>query len=112
MKLSSRQWSVFTKILFFIRFCITLFALCVSVEAQQPKVAKIGLLRGSFREREENIEMLRRERISTFGYVDGKNIAFEFRAGTINLTVSPRWLTGDARIELNSPSTQSSVASD
>ena len=54
-------------------------AVAVIAEAQQPKVAKIGLLRGSFREREENIEMLRRE-LSKFGYVDGKNIAFEFRA--------------------------------
>jgi len=32
-------------------------AVAVIAEAQQPKVAKIGLLRGSFREREENIEM-------------------------------------------------------
>jgi putative ABC transport system substrate-binding protein len=56
-----------------------LFALCVSAEAQQPKMAKIGLLRGSFREREENIQMLQRE-LRALGYVEGKNIAIEFRA--------------------------------
>src|SRR5262245_13355176 len=56
---------------------VVAFALCgARAEAQQPKV---GLLRGSFREREENIQMLQRE-LRALGYVDGKNIAIEFRA--------------------------------
>ena len=65
--------------IFVLTLCAMLFALCVSVEAQQPKMARIGLLRGSSFEREANIEMLRRE-LSTLGYVDGRNIAIEFRA--------------------------------
>jgi len=74
-------------------FSALLFALCGSVDAQQPKLAKIGLLRASSVERDAYIEMLRRE-LSALGYVDGKNIAFEFRAAeSINLTVSLRWLT-------------------
>src|SRR5262249_53560911 len=56
-----------------------LFALCVSVEAQQPKLAKIGLLRASSAEREFINTMLQRE-LSALGYLDGKDIAIEFRA--------------------------------
>ena len=79
MKVVSSRWSGISKSVCVLAVCAVLCAPCTTIQAQQPKVAKIGLLRGSFREREENIEMLRRE-LSTFGYVDGKNIAFEFRA--------------------------------
>src|SRR5262245_47089952 len=51
----------------------------VETRAQQPKVAKIGLLRASSDEREFINKMLQRE-LSALGYVDGKNIAIEFRA--------------------------------
>ena len=57
-----------------------LFALCLPVEAQQPaKVAKIGLLRGSFVEQDTATEILRRE-LRALGYVEGKNIAIEYRS--------------------------------
>ena len=65
--------------IFVFALCAMLFAFCASVQAQQPKVAKIGVLRGALVEREAFIERLRRE-LSVFGYVEGKNIAFEYRA--------------------------------
>ena len=79
MKVVRSQWSGARKSLIRFTLCTLLLVLCVSVEAQQPKMARIGLLRASSFEREANIEMLRRE-LSALGYIDGKNIAIEFRA--------------------------------
>jgi putative tryptophan/tyrosine transport system substrate-binding protein len=54
--------------------------LCSSAQAQQQtKIAKIGLLRGSFVERDIATEILRRE-LRALGYVEGKNIAIEYRS--------------------------------
>jgi putative ABC transport system substrate-binding protein len=57
-----------------------LFALCVSVEAQQAKkVPRIGFLGGSSASGySTNIEALR-QGLHELGYVEGKNIAFEYR---------------------------------
>jgi putative tryptophan/tyrosine transport system substrate-binding protein len=52
-------------------------------EAQQPakvaKIAKIGFLRGSFFEQDTATEILRGE-LRALGYVEGKNIAIEYRS--------------------------------
>jgi putative ABC transport system substrate-binding protein len=57
-----------------------LFAVCASVEAQQPaKVAKIGwLLFSSASGQSPGTDVLRRE-LRALGYIEGKNIAFEYR---------------------------------
>ena len=60
--------------------CTLLFALCVSAEAQQPKkVPRIGYLspldRATESARAEGIRLALRER----GYIEGQNIAIEYR---------------------------------
>jgi len=57
--------------------CALLFALCLSAEAQQPKMPKIGWLgtRSTSAGGQEAIRRMLRE----LGYVEGKNITFEYR---------------------------------
>jgi putative tryptophan/tyrosine transport system substrate-binding protein len=56
-----------------------LFALCVSAEAQQQaKVFKIGWLTAGPRTAISSIEFVKQE-LRTLGYVEGTNIAFEYR---------------------------------
>ena len=57
--------------------CALLFALCLSAEAQQPKkVPRIGYLVGiELRSRSEGIRLALRE----LGYIEGQNIASEYR---------------------------------
>ena len=60
--------------------CALLFALCFPADAQQPvRVAKIGWLgaRPAATAAEQR-ELLLRE-LRALGYVEGKNIAFEYR---------------------------------
>jgi putative tryptophan/tyrosine transport system substrate-binding protein len=59
--------------------CALLLALCVPVEAQQPaKVAKIGWLGFRSAVQAPGNELFRRE-FFKLGYVEGKNITFEYR---------------------------------
>jgi ABC-type uncharacterized transport system substrate-binding protein len=60
--------------------CAMLFALCVSAQAQQPtKFPRIGILDSGTRSASSGrIEAFRR-RLLELGYVEGRNIAFEFR---------------------------------
>jgi ABC-type uncharacterized transport system substrate-binding protein len=70
-------------------FCAVLFALCLPIEAQQPtNMPKIGWLSavpGSTAGQEEIIRNLRE-----LGYVNGKNIGFEFRYAANRLDRLPR----------------------
>jgi ABC-type uncharacterized transport system substrate-binding protein len=61
-------------------FCVTLFALCFPSQAQQQaKVAKIGWLGVRSASRQApGAEVFRRE-FRALGYIEGKNIAFEYR---------------------------------
>jgi putative ABC transport system substrate-binding protein len=56
-----------------------LFALCIRAEAQQPKVARIGFLGNSTPELEANLIEPFREGLRELGYVEGKNLAIEWR---------------------------------
>src|SRR5688572_3027042 len=62
-------------------FCSMLFALCFSAEAQQPKIFRIGYLSAvnpaSETDRSEAIRLALRE----LGYIEGRNIAIEYRYG-------------------------------
>src|ERR1700757_4999271 len=60
--------------------CPMLFALCTSVEAQQPKkVPRIGYLTpGSPSSAKENVEGFRKG-LRELGYVEGKTIVIEYR---------------------------------
>jgi len=66
------------KVFGFIIFAM-LSALCVSAEAQQPKKFRIGILMsGSLAPRQAVLDALRQS-LRDLGYVEGKNIAFEYR---------------------------------
>jgi len=63
-----------------ILFAVVLFAVAVIAEAQQQaKVPKIGYLSPAPATSSARFELLRRE-FRKLGYVEGKNIAFEFRS--------------------------------
>ena len=62
-----------------ILFVVILLAIGVIAEAQQPKkVPRIGFLSGGFPGSTLGIPSVQRE-LATLGYVEGKNIAFEYR---------------------------------
>ena len=55
------------------------FALCLSAEAQQTgRMYRVGYLSGSFPTSDLGINSVRRE-LQNLGYVEGKNISFEYR---------------------------------
>jgi putative tryptophan/tyrosine transport system substrate-binding protein len=71
-----------------ILLCAMLFALCSSAEAQQSKVSKIGWLgigSASSVARYEEFQRVLRE----LGYVEGKNITFEYRSADNRLDRLP-----------------------
>ena len=67
---------------FIVFFCALLLALCVSAEAQQgAKVAKIGWLGvNTVRERVGSNSDAIRRMLRDLGYIDGKNLVFEYRS--------------------------------
>ena len=71
MQVVSRQWSVVS-----VALSAMLFALCMSAEAQQPaKIARVGVLTPTFA---VGLEPLR-QGFRDLGYVEGKNLAIEYR---------------------------------
>jgi putative ABC transport system substrate-binding protein len=58
--------------------CAVLIALCVPAEAQQTRIYRLGFLSGGFGGSNRTIRSIGRE-LRNFGYVEGKNIAFEYR---------------------------------
>src|SRR5262245_45065252 len=78
--------------------CTTLFALCVNAEAQQQtKVAKVGWLsvRGSMNTGQEIIVRM----LHDLGYVEGKNITYEYRFADNKLEQIP--ILADELVRLN-----------
>jgi putative tryptophan/tyrosine transport system substrate-binding protein len=60
--------------------CAMLFALCVSAEAQQPKkVPRIGYLSAADPARESARSEAIRRALRELGYIEGQNIAIEYR---------------------------------
>ena len=81
MNVVRSQWSGVSKSVFCFAFGAMLFALCFSVEAQQPsKIPRIGYVRvvgePSIPGRNVNAFL---QGLKDFGYVEGKNILIEFR---------------------------------
>ena len=76
----SCQWSVVSRSVFCVALCAMLFALCSSAQAQEArKVTRIGYLSTTDVARDsariETIRLALRE----LGYIEGQNIAFEYR---------------------------------
>jgi putative ABC transport system substrate-binding protein len=70
-------------------WCAMLFALCVSARAQQPpKVPRIGWLGVRNASSDRGLEQLRKE-FRALGYVEGKNLAFEYRSADDKLNRLP-----------------------
>ena len=73
MKVISSQWSTVSLLL-----RAMLFAFCSSAEAQQPKLPRIGWLAVRPASAAFAIESFQRE-FRKLGYIDGRNIAFDYR---------------------------------
>ena len=62
--------------------CALLFALCGSVDAQQPgKIFRIGFLDGSTASGIAVLLEAFRQELSKLGWIEGKNITIEYRFG-------------------------------
>jgi putative ABC transport system substrate-binding protein len=80
MKVVSSQWSVVSKNVFCLALCTMLFALSSSLEAQQPKkVPRIGYLSSADPTRESSRADAIRQALRELGYIEGQNIAIEYR---------------------------------
>ena len=82
MKVVTGQWSGASKSVFNVAFCTVLFALCVSVQAQQTrKVPRIGYVRFDVERTSSgtNVEAFR-DGLRDLGYVEGTNIVIEYRS--------------------------------
>ncbi|HEY7317546.1 MAG TPA: ABC transporter substrate-binding protein [Candidatus Binatia bacterium] len=83
---------------FYFAFCALLFTVCVSAEAQQQvKVAKIGWL-GARSASAPAVELFRRE-LHALGYVEGKNLALEYRYAEGKLDRLPVEVSSAERFE-------------
>jgi putative tryptophan/tyrosine transport system substrate-binding protein len=80
MKVVSSQGSVVSKNFFCFALCALLLALCSHAEAQQQaKIPKVGWLALRPSSSVSGIELFRRE-FGKLGYIEGKNIAIEYRS--------------------------------
>jgi len=78
MNVVSSQWSVVSKRIFSFTLCAMLFAVCFSVQAQQPaKIPKIGFLSSGPATRPWRVSFQRE--FEKLGYVDGENVIFIHR---------------------------------
>jgi putative tryptophan/tyrosine transport system substrate-binding protein len=88
-----------------------LYALCPSAEAQQPKkVPRIGILAPGTRSSSGEMIDLFRQRLHDLGYVEGKNIVFEYRWGEGNMDRFPILAAELARLKVDVIVTQSTPA--
>jgi putative tryptophan/tyrosine transport system substrate-binding protein len=101
------------KIITVLTLCAMLFALCLPAEAQQQaKVAKIGWLAVRPASAAFAIESFQRE-FNKLGYVDGKNIVFEYRYAEGKLDRLPALADELVRLKVDviiAPNTPAAVA--
>ena len=88
MKVIGSHWSVVSKNVFCFALCAMLLALCSFVEAQQAKIPTIGWLDARPPSTGGGRELFAHE-FRALGYVEGKNIAFEFRSADNKLDRLP-----------------------
>jgi len=79
MKVVSSQWSGFSKNVFCLTLCAMFFALCASAEAQRAKVHRIGVLTPRSPSDSALWHQAFQQGLHNLGWVEGKNIAIEYR---------------------------------
>jgi putative ABC transport system substrate-binding protein len=80
MNVVTREWSVVRNGVFSFVLCATLFALSFPVHAQQPgKIFRIGILDPSTASGSAVVWEALRQELSKLGWIEGKNIAIEYR---------------------------------
>jgi putative ABC transport system substrate-binding protein len=82
--------------------CALLFALCVSVEAQQPtdKIPRVGIITGNPDALATSIKLFR-QALQKRGYVEGKNILFEYRFTEGNRDRAPAAVAELVRLKID-----------
>jgi putative tryptophan/tyrosine transport system substrate-binding protein len=102
MKIVSSEWSVVTKGVFGLALCATLLALCIPAPAQQPgKIPRIGFLSSlSPAVVSDRLEAFR-QGLREHGYVEGKNIAIEYRYAEGNLDRLPALAAELVRLKID-----------
>jgi ABC-type uncharacterized transport system substrate-binding protein len=81
MKKGNGQLPAFSKAVFCFALCVTLFAVCISVDAQQEKkIPRIGYVSGTGNATNQGpyVEALR-QGLHDLGYTEGKNFVIEYR---------------------------------
>jgi len=81
VKVVSCQWSRVSKSVYWTALGASLFGLCFSASAQQrKKVPRIGYLSGAKSDVQAARREVFRQALRELGYVEGKNITFEYRS--------------------------------
>jgi ABC-type uncharacterized transport system substrate-binding protein len=79
VKIVHSRWSIVSESVFCVALCALVFAFSVSAGAQQPaKVPRIGIVRGYQADPGRSMKILR-DALQELGYIEGKNIIYEFR---------------------------------
>jgi putative ABC transport system substrate-binding protein len=88
--------------IFYVALSAVLFALCSSAEAQQTgKVFRIGFLDSSTASGSVAVLDVFRQELSKFGWIDGKNIIFEYRFAEQKPERLPELAADLVRLKLN-----------
>jgi putative ABC transport system substrate-binding protein len=94
-------WSVVSKAILCLALCAMLFALCLPAGAQQPKkVPRIGYLAGSAATESTRAEAIRLA-LRELGYIEGQNIAFEYRYAEGKLDRQPELAAELVRLKVD-----------
>jgi len=102
MRAVSSQWSVVSKSVFCLALCPILFALCWSADAQQPtKIHRIGYLSGVDPARESARSDTFRLALGELGYIEGQNIAIEYRYAELKRDRYPELATELVRLKVD-----------
>jgi putative tryptophan/tyrosine transport system substrate-binding protein len=94
-------WSVVSKAILCLALCAMLFALCLPAGAQQPKkVPRIGYLAGSAATESTRAEAIR-VALCELGYIEGQNIAFEYRDAELKRDRASEFLAELVRLKVD-----------
>src|SRR5215469_4320269 len=106
MQIANSKWHMLKPIsdlrLLISGFCALLFALSVSVEAQQPgKIFRIGFLDSSNASGMAVLVEAFRQEMSKLGWIEGKNIAIEYRFAEQKLERLPEFAADLVRLKVD-----------